>query len=60
MRVDGELIGAKKKPIYIALNKPVGITCTTESHVEDNIVDFVGHPRADLSRWAGWTRTRRG
>jgi len=41
--VDGELIGAKKKPIYIALNKPAGITCTTESHVQDNIVDFIGH-----------------
>jgi 23S rRNA pseudouridine2604 synthase len=44
VRVDGELIGAKKKQIYIALNKPVGITCTTEAHIEDNIVDLVGHP----------------
>ena len=44
VRVDGELIGAKKKQIYIALNKPPGITCTTEDHIEDNIVDFVGHP----------------
>jgi 23S rRNA pseudouridine2604 synthase len=44
VRVDGELIGAKKKPIYIALNKPAGITCTTEPDVPDNIVDFVGHP----------------
>ena len=43
MRVDGELIGAKQKQIYIALNKPVGITCTTESHVKDNIIDLVGH-----------------
>ena len=41
--MDGELIGAKKKPIYIALNKPAGITCTTESHVQDNIVDFIVH-----------------
>jgi 23S rRNA pseudouridine2604 synthase len=44
IRVDGELVGAKKKQIYIALNKPVGITCTTESHIEDNIIDLVGHP----------------
>jgi 23S rRNA pseudouridine2604 synthase len=43
VRVDGELIGAKKKQIYIALNKPVGITCTTEAHIEDNIIDFVGY-----------------
>jgi 23S rRNA pseudouridine2604 synthase len=44
IRVDGELVGAKKKQIYIALNKPVGITCTTESHIEDNIIDLIGHP----------------
>jgi 23S rRNA pseudouridine2604 synthase len=42
--IDGEPIGAKKKQIYIALNKPVGVTCTTESHIEDNIIDLVGHP----------------
>jgi 23S rRNA pseudouridine2604 synthase len=40
--VDGEPIGAKKKQIYIALNKPVGITCTTEADIEDNIIDLVG------------------
>lgn len=44
VRVNGKLLGAKKKDVYIALNKPVGITCTTERHVEGNIVDFVGHP----------------
>lgn len=43
VRVDGRPIGAKRKPVYIALHKPVGITCTTERHVEGNIVDFVGH-----------------
>jgi 23S rRNA pseudouridine2604 synthase len=43
VRIDGNLVGAKKKAIYIALNKPVGITCTTEAHVEDNIVRLVGH-----------------
>jgi 23S rRNA pseudouridine2604 synthase len=41
--VDGELIGAKKKQIYIALNKPVGITCTTEPQIENNIIEFIGH-----------------
>lgn len=43
VRIDGKLLGAKKQPVYIALNKPVGITCTTERHVKDNIVDFVNH-----------------
>ncbi len=41
--IDGAPIGAKKKQIYIALNKPVGITCTTEADIEDNIIHLVGH-----------------
>ena len=35
-------------PVYIALNKPVGITCTTERHVGGNIVDLRRPPRAHL------------
>src|SRR3546814_8039983 len=35
----------QRRHVYIALNKPVGITCTTESAVKGNIVDFVGHER---------------
>jgi 23S rRNA pseudouridine2604 synthase len=42
--VDGAPVGAKKRQIYIALNKPVGVTCTTEAHIEDNIIDLIGHP----------------
>lgn len=42
--VDGKPIQAKPKHVYIALNKPVGITSTTERHVKGNIVDYVGHP----------------
>jgi 23S rRNA pseudouridine2604 synthase len=44
VRVDGDSIGVKKKQVYIALNKPVGIICTTEVHIEDNIIDHVGFP----------------
>jgi 23S rRNA pseudouridine2604 synthase len=47
VRLDGDRVGAarkKAKPVYIALNKPVGITCTTERHVAGNIIDFVNHP----------------
>ncbi len=43
IRVDGRLLGRRKKQIYIALNKPAGITCTTETHVEGNIIDLIGH-----------------
>ena len=47
VKVDGDIVGGarkKTKPVYIALNKPVGITCTTERHVAGNIIDFVDHP----------------
>ena len=44
VRIDGEPIGAKKQQIYIALNKPVGVTCTTEAHIEDNVIDLIGYP----------------
>ena len=42
--IDGEPIGAKKQQIYIALNKPVGVTCTTEAHIEDNVIDLIRYP----------------
>jgi 23S rRNA pseudouridine2604 synthase len=47
--VDGQPLRARtakagrRRHVYIALNKPVGITCTTETEVKGNIVDFVGH-----------------
>ena len=49
VRIDGQALGVRtaakgqRRHVYIALNKPVGITCTTESAVKGNIVDFVGH-----------------
>ena len=48
VRVDQALLKQRpkkkgRKHVYIALNKPVGITCTTEDSVSGNIVEFVGH-----------------
>lgn len=43
VRIDGRRIGERRSAVYIALNKPVGITSTTEQHVDGNIVEFVGH-----------------
>ncbi len=42
--IDGQPVGAPKKHIYIALNKPVGVECTTARSVPGNIVNFVGYP----------------
>ena len=45
VRVDGRLIVEKtKKHIYLAFNKPVGIECTTNTEVRNNIVDYINYP----------------
>jgi 23S rRNA pseudouridine2604 synthase len=47
VKVDGYDIAPtsddKSDRIYIAYNKPIGITCTTEKHVRGNIIDAIGH-----------------
>ena len=45
VKVNGKLISKVEEMIYIVLNKPVGITCTTEHKVRGNIVDFVNHEK---------------
>jgi len=40
--VDGKLVEPEEKMILIAVNKPVGIVCTTDKREPDNIVDFIG------------------
>ena len=41
VEVDGEPLKKKKATVYIALNKPKGITCTTDPKDKTNIVDYV-------------------
>lgn len=45
VKVNGNLLEplAEEDLVFIALNKPVGITSTTEDKVATNIVDFVNH-----------------
>ncbi len=47
--VNGKVINAvakdKSDRIYIAYHKPVGITCTTERHIQGNIIDAIKHPK---------------
>lgn len=42
--IDGKPVVANDDHIYIALNKPLGITCTTDKRDKDNIVDFLNLP----------------
>lgn len=47
VRVDGRRIKFKQQSqeVYIAFNKPRGITCTTERDVQGNIIDYIRHPK---------------
>lgn len=43
--IDGKPITSSKgEPVYLALNKPIGITCTAAPQVAGNIIEFVGYP----------------
>jgi 23S rRNA pseudouridine2604 synthase len=43
VRVDDRAAQVKPPRVYLALNKPPGVECTTDCDVPENIVDFVGH-----------------
>ena len=46
VEIDGEPIHkSKKRPIYIAFNKPVGVTSTTDVKDRSNIIYFINHPK---------------
>ena len=48
IEVEGQRIekSKKRRKIYLAFNKPVGIVCTTDRRVEpDNIIDFIKYPK---------------
>jgi 23S rRNA pseudouridine2604 synthase len=51
VEVDGSLITTNNKPakkeklIYMAFNKPVGITTTTEENIRGNIITYINHPK---------------
>lgn len=42
--INGTIIKPKENKVYIALNKPVGITCTTDTSIKGNIIDFINYP----------------
>ena len=42
--VDGKVITKEVGNIYLIFNKPVGITCTTDTDIKGNIIDFIGYP----------------
>ena len=46
VRIEGKLIREKnEKPVYLAFNKPVGIECTTNLDIRNNIVDYINYSK---------------
>jgi 23S rRNA pseudouridine2604 synthase len=46
VEIDGEPIKvSKKRPVYIAFNKPVGVTSTTDPKDRTNVIYFLNHPK---------------
>ena len=43
--VDGRPVGGQERHVYIALNKPVGITSTVEPHIAGNLLEVVKYPQ---------------
>ncbi|PCK32732.1 23S rRNA pseudouridine(2604) synthase RluF [Pseudoalteromonas piscicida] len=42
--IDNKPLKAKPKSVFIAYNKPVGVTCTTERKIKSNIVSAINYP----------------
>ncbi len=45
IRINGKLLKEKQKSIYIAFNKPIGVTSTTDLKDCDNIIECINHPK---------------
>lgn len=45
VKVNGKPLKPKPTPIYIVINKPVGIVCTTDSREKNNIINFINHKK---------------
>jgi 23S rRNA pseudouridine2604 synthase len=43
VELDGEPLGKKKATIYMAFNKPMGVTSTTDTKDKNNIIDAIRH-----------------
>lgn len=43
VRVDGEPLRKKQAAVYLMLNKPKGVTCTTDRKDKTNIIDYINY-----------------
>ncbi|OGO77245.1 MAG: 23S rRNA pseudouridine synthase F [Clostridiales bacterium GWB2_37_7] len=45
VKIDNKPLKARDNFVYLVLNKPVGIVCTTDTRERDNIIDFMNYPK---------------
>ncbi|MBY0535289.1 MAG: 23S rRNA pseudouridine(2604) synthase RluF [Chitinophagaceae bacterium] len=49
VEVDGSYLSngkpKKEKKVYLAFNKPAGITCTTDTNIAGNIITYINYPK---------------
>ncbi|MGV8979927.1 23S rRNA pseudouridine(2604) synthase RluF [Clostridium sp.] len=45
IEINRQPLKTKEEFVYLAFNKPVGITCTTEHKIKGNIIDFINFPK---------------
>ncbi|MCY1720086.1 23S rRNA pseudouridine(2604) synthase RluF [Prolixibacteraceae bacterium Z1-6] len=44
IEVEGKRITKEVKDVYLAFHKPIGITCTTDTAIKGNIIDYINYP----------------
>ncbi len=42
--VNGKVVSSKDRKVYLVFNKPTGITCTTDTSIQGNIISFINYP----------------
>ena len=45
VKIDSTILKKKPELVYLAFNKPPGITCTTDLKDKDNIIEFINYPK---------------
>jgi len=44
IKVNGHSIAFEKERVYLAFNKPIGVTSTTDTKDRDNMIDYINYP----------------
>ncbi|MEJ7674004.1 MAG: pseudouridine synthase [Chitinophagaceae bacterium] len=45
IKIDGQDLKPKEKPLYIAFHKPIGVSSSTDRKDKYNVIDYINHPK---------------